>query len=127
MANPESYRRLLGRLLCLGFTSPELCHAKQQLSQFMQSPCKTHWDSALHLVHYLKGTIDRGLHFAANDNFTITAYSDADWASCKDTRRSLTGYCIFLGTSLISWKTKKQTTVSRSSVEAEYRSMSTTT
>ncbi|XP_011075324.2 GLABROUS1 enhancer-binding protein-like [Sesamum indicum] len=79
----------------------------------MQSPCKTHWDAALHLVQYLKGTIDRGLHFAANDNFNITAYSEADWPSCKDTRRSLTGYCIFLGTSLISWKIKKQTTVSR--------------
>ncbi|KAL2240102.1 UNVERIFIED_CONTAM: Retrovirus-related Pol polyprotein from transposon RE1 [Sesamum indicum] len=125
--NPESYRRLLGRLLYLGFTRPDICYATQQLSQFMQFPCQEHLDAALHLVKYLKGTMNRGLHFNSNNNFSLEAYCDADWGTCKETRRSLTGYCIFLGGSLISWKTKKQTTVSRSTAEAEYRSMGTTT
>ncbi|KAL2230511.1 UNVERIFIED_CONTAM: Retrovirus-related Pol polyprotein from transposon RE2 [Sesamum indicum] len=127
LSSPESYRRLLGRLLYLGITRPDICHSTQQLSQFMQHPCKQHWQAALHLVKYLKGTQDRGIFFAADDDFNLSAYCDADWASCKDTRRSLTGFCVFLGNSLISWKTKKQTTVSRSSAEAEYRSLASTT
>ncbi|KAL2252169.1 UNVERIFIED_CONTAM: Retrovirus-related Pol polyprotein from transposon RE1 [Sesamum indicum] len=127
LQKPETYRRLLGRLLYLGFTRPDICHATQQLSQYMQQPCKDHWDAALHLVRYLKGTANRGLHFNSTDCFNLEAYCDADWATCKETRRSLTGYCIFLGKSLVSWKTKKQTTVSRSSAEAEYRSMGSTT
>ncbi|KAL2235391.1 UNVERIFIED_CONTAM: Retrovirus-related Pol polyprotein from transposon RE1, partial [Sesamum indicum] len=97
--NPEPYIRLLGRLMYLGFTRPDICHGTQELS----------------------------LHFNSTNNFTVEACCDADWATCKETRKSLTGYCIFLGGSLISWKTKKQTTVLRSTAEAEYRSMSSTT
>ncbi|KAL2253080.1 UNVERIFIED_CONTAM: Retrovirus-related Pol polyprotein from transposon RE1 [Sesamum indicum] len=127
LTNPEQYRRLLGRLLYLGFSRPDICYAMQQLSQFMQWPCKGHWDAALNIVRYLKGTMHIGLFFAADSNFDLVSFCDADWAACKDSRRSLTGYCIFLGDSLISWKTKKQTIVARSSAEAEYRSMGSTT
>ncbi|KAL0436991.1 UNVERIFIED_CONTAM: Retrovirus-related Pol polyprotein from transposon RE1 [Sesamum radiatum] len=126
LLNPESYRRLIGRLLYLSFSRPDISHATQQLSQYMQTPCQQHWNAALHLVKYLKGTPCIGLFFPAEANFSLKAYSDADWAACVDTRRSLTGYCIFLGSALISWKTKKQSTVSRSTAEAEYRSMGTT-
>ncbi|KAL2230326.1 UNVERIFIED_CONTAM: Retrovirus-related Pol polyprotein from transposon RE1 [Sesamum indicum] len=108
LQNPEVYRRLLGRLLYLGFTRPDICHATQQLSQYMQQPCKDHWDAALHLVRYLKGTTNRGLHFNSIDCFNLEAFCDADWATCKETRRSLTGYCIFLGESLVSWKQKSK-------------------
>ncbi|KAL0426175.1 UNVERIFIED_CONTAM: Retrovirus-related Pol polyprotein from transposon RE2 [Sesamum radiatum] len=124
--SPESYRRLVGRLLYLNFTWPDISHTTQQLSQFLQSPCQQHWDAALHLVRYLKGSLNKGLFYSAHSPLTLKAYSDADWASCVDSRRSLTGYCIFLGGSLVSWKTKKQNTVSRSTAEAEYRSMGTT-
>ncbi|KAL2226396.1 UNVERIFIED_CONTAM: Secreted RxLR effector protein [Sesamum indicum] len=127
MSNPESYRRLLGRLLYLGFPLPDICYNTQQLSQFMQHPCKAHWNTTLYLVRYLKGTMNRGLYFPSEADFNITALCHADWATCKDTRRSLRGYCVFLGESLISWKTKKQTTVAHSSAEAEYRSMGSTT
>ncbi|KAL0366649.1 UNVERIFIED_CONTAM: Retrovirus-related Pol polyprotein from transposon RE2 [Sesamum radiatum] len=126
LLNPESYRRLIGRLLYLSFSRPDISHATQQLSQYMQTPCQQHWNAALHLVKYLKGTPCIGLFFPAEANFSLKAYSDADWAACVDARRSLTGYCIFLGSALISWKTKKQSTVSRSTAEAEYRSMGTT-
>ncbi|KAL0346303.1 UNVERIFIED_CONTAM: Retrovirus-related Pol polyprotein from transposon RE1 [Sesamum radiatum] len=127
LTHPEMYRRLIGRILYLGFTRPDICHAAQQLSQFMQSPCKQHLDAAIHLLRYLNGTFSNGLFFPSETSQKLLAYSDADWASCVDTRRSITGFCIFLGSSLISWKTKKQHTVSRSTAEAEYRSMASTT
>lgn len=62
-----------------------------------------------------------------NKDLQSLAYCDAGWASCLDTRRSITAFCIFMGNSLVSWRTKKQSTVSRSSTEAEYRSMGSTT
>ncbi|KAL0342973.1 UNVERIFIED_CONTAM: hypothetical protein Sangu_1184700 [Sesamum angustifolium] len=77
----------------------------------------------MHLVRYLTGCPDSGLFFPVSNSFTLTAYCDADWASCVDTRRSLIGYCVFLGYALIAWKTKKQPTVVRSTADAKYRSL----
>ncbi|KAL0433233.1 UNVERIFIED_CONTAM: Retrovirus-related Pol polyprotein from transposon RE1 [Sesamum latifolium] len=102
VSNPETYRRLVGRLRYLGFTRPDISHASQQLSKFIHHPCKRHWDAALHLVKYLKGTPYKGLFFPTEQPLNLKAYSDADWAACVDTRRSLTGYCIFLDSALVS-------------------------
>ncbi|KAL0418446.1 UNVERIFIED_CONTAM: Retrovirus-related Pol polyprotein from transposon RE1 [Sesamum radiatum] len=126
LPSPDRYRRLVGRLLYLGFSRPDISFAVQQLSQFLQHPREPHWDAALHLVRYLKGSSTLGLFLGTDSPLTLSAFSDSDWASCLDTRRSVTGYCVFLGGSLVSWKTKKQATVSRSSAEAEYRSMAST-
>jgi hypothetical protein len=73
------------------------------------------------VLRYLKGTIDYGLHLLAAAKPQLVAYTDADWAGCPDTRRSTSGFCVFLGDALVSWSSKRQTTVSRSSAEAEYR------
>lgn len=93
----------------------------------MSSPSKTHWNAAIHVLKYLRGIINHGLFYPYHNNMNLKGYSDADWASCTDTRRPITSYCIYLGESLISWKKKKQPTVSRSSTEAEYRALTTTT
>ncbi|KAL0444678.1 UNVERIFIED_CONTAM: Retrovirus-related Pol polyprotein from transposon RE2 [Sesamum latifolium] len=96
------------------FTLPDISHLV---------PCEDHWRAALHVVRYLKGTPSKGLFLPAQSSFALTVYCNADWASCTDSRRSLTGFCIFLGDALVLWKTKKQSKVSRSTTEAEYRSM----
>ncbi|CAJ2643328.1 unnamed protein product [Trifolium pratense] len=119
------YRRLIGKLLYLTTTRPDISFATQQLSQFLSSPTITHYDTACRVVRYLKGTPGRGLFFPRSSSLQLLGFADADWANCLDTRSSTSGYCFFLGNSLISWRAKKQNTVSRSSSEAEYRALST--
>lgn len=124
--DPSSYRRLIGRLLYLNFTRPDVMYVVHHLSQFIHQPRRPHWMAALHIVRYLKNTPSTGMFFPAQALAELEAYCDDDWASCKIIRRSITGFCIFLGTTPVSWKSKKQVTVSRSSAEAEYRSMAST-
>lgn len=121
--NPEQYRRIIGKVLYLGLIRPDISYALQQLSQFMQSPCDIHFQAAIHLLKYIKGTLNYGLFYPSNSASTLTSYYDADWSICKITRKSLTGYCVFFGNSLVSWETKKQSTVSRSTTESKYESM----
>ena len=121
------YRRLIGRLIYLTITRPELSYCVHILAQFLQEPRHSHWEAALRVVRFLKLHPGQGLLLRSNSSLHLTAYCDADWASCTLTRRSLTAYFVFLGDSPISWQTKKQHTVSRSSAEAEYRSLASTT
>ncbi|KAK3002579.1 hypothetical protein RJ639_020329 [Escallonia herrerae] len=127
LSNPGPYRRLIGRLVYLTITRPDICYAVHVLSQFMQSPCSQHRDAALRVLRYLKAAPGQGLFLPADSPLQIYAFSDSDWASYPLTRRSVTGYFVSLGNSPISWRTNKQPTVSRSSAEAEYRSMAITT
>jgi hypothetical protein len=118
-----SYRRLVGHLLYLNFTRPNITFATQQVSQFMASPTITHHRAALRIVRYLKKSPGLGLFYPRRPYLQIQGYSDADWGKCPDTRRSISGYCFVLGSSLISWRSKKQHTVARSSTESEYRAL----
>lgn len=125
-SEPSKYRRLIGRLVYLTVTKPDLSYAVHTLAQFLQSPRLKHWHAALRVVRYLKNAPGQGIFLSATNDLTLSAYCDSDWAACPLTRRSLTGYVVLLGNSLVSWKTKKQHVVSRSSAEAEYRSMALT-
>ncbi|KAJ3702693.1 hypothetical protein LUZ61_006398 [Rhynchospora tenuis] len=126
MDDPERYRRLVGRLIYLTITRPDLCYSVHVLAQFMHAPLDIHYNAAIRVLRYLKGSPGQGIVLTADNDLLLSGYCDSDWASCPLTRRSLTGYFVMLGDSPISWKTKKQHTVSRSSAEAEYRSMATT-
>uniref|UniRef100_A0A2N9H8W8 Reverse transcriptase Ty1/copia-type domain-containing protein n=1 Tax=Fagus sylvatica TaxID=28930 RepID=A0A2N9H8W8_FAGSY len=95
--------------------------------QFMAAPRSLHYAAVLRILRYLKGTLFHGLHFSSQSSLTLQAYSDTDWAREPTDRRSTTGYCFLLGDSLISWRSKKQSIVARSSTEAEYRALADTT
>ncbi|XP_061373633.1 uncharacterized mitochondrial protein AtMg00810-like [Gastrolobium bilobum] len=125
--NPERYRRLIGKLIYLTITRPDLSYVFHILSQFMHSPRLTHYEAVLRVIRYVKRDPGQGLLLKSDCDLKIHAYCDSDWASCPLTRRSLTGFFIMLGSSPVSWKTKKQVTMSRSSAEAEYRSMAAAT
>jgi hypothetical protein len=123
----SAYRRLIGRLLYLNTTRPDITFVTQQLSQFLTKPTQIHHNAAMRVLKYLKSSPGKGLFFPRNSTLQLFGFSDADWAGCLDSRRSISGQCFFLGKSLISWRTKKQLTVSRSSSEAEYRALAAAT
>lgn len=89
----------------------------------MAAPTDVHLDSAHKILRYIKGNPGHGLFYSASFQICLNAFADANWVTCPDSRRSLTGYCVYIGKSLITWKLKKQDVVSRSSTKAEYRSM----
>jgi hypothetical protein len=89
----------------------------------MHDPRTGHIEVVYQILRYLKGTPGKGLWFRKNQNLDLEGYCDADWASSQDDRRSTSGYCIFVGGNLVSWQSKKQAVVARSTAEAEYRAM----
>ncbi|XP_041025473.1 uncharacterized mitochondrial protein AtMg00810-like [Juglans microcarpa x Juglans regia] len=125
LPDPCPYRCLVGRLIYLTITRPDIVYVVNILSQFMHAPRVAHMTTATRVLHYIKSNPGQGIFFSSSMH--ITAYTNADWASCPITCRSTTRYFIQLETSPISWRTKKQTTIARSSAEAEYRAMAVTT
>ena len=119
----SEYRQLAGALQWLTLTRPDIAHAVQQICLHKHDPREGHLALVKRVLRYIQGTSDHGLHLPASRSLDIVAYSDTDWAGCPDTRRSTSGYCIYLGDALVSWSSKRQPTVSRSRAEAEYRAI----
>lgn len=126
MSNIVVYQRLVGRLIYLTLTRPEISFDVHVLSQFMHAPKQSHFKAAMKVLKYHKGNPSRGIGFFKNNEIKLRVFCNSDWASCCMTKKSVTGYCALLGNSLISFKSKKQGTVSRSSTKAEYRAMAQT-
>ena len=119
--DPTLYRSIAGALQYLTLTRPDIQYAVHQLCLFMHDPRLSHFLAMKRVLQYLQGTLDHGLQLHKSSSMSLTAYTDADWAGCPDTRRSTSGYCIYLGDNLVSWSSKRQETASRSSSEAEYK------
>lgn len=122
--NKAKYQQLVGKLLYLCHTRPDITYAVSVVSRYMHDPRSGHLDAVYRIMRYLKGSPGMGLWFKSNGHLNVDGYSDADWASCLDDRRSTSGYCVFVGGNLVSWRSKKQPVVSKSTAEAEYRAMS---
>ncbi|RVX23720.1 Retrovirus-related Pol polyprotein from transposon TNT 1-94 [Vitis vinifera] len=127
LSNSSLYKRLVGSLVYLTVTRPDISYAVHQVSQYLSAPRSTHYAAVLCILRYLKGTLFHGLFYSAQSPLVLRAFSDADWAGDPTDRKSTTDYCFLLGSSLISWRSKKQTFVARSSTEAEYRALADTT
>ena len=127
MSNPSLYKRLVGSLVYLTVTHPDILYTVHQVSQYLSAPRSTHYAAVLRILRYFKGTHFHGLFYSAQSPFVLRAFSDVDWVGDPTDRRSTTGYCFLLGSSLISWRSKKQTHVARSNTEAEYCALADTT
>jgi len=118
------YQRLVGKLIYLSHTRPDIAFAVSAVSQFMHAPRESHYDAVLRILRYLKSAPGKGLFFGIHNHIQVEGYTDADWAGSATDRRSTSGYCTFVGGNLVTWRSKKQSVVSRSSAEAEFRAMS---
>ncbi|XP_028093545.1 uncharacterized protein LOC114293626 [Camellia sinensis] len=125
-AQPSFYRSIVGALQYLTITRPDIAFAVNQACQHMQASTNAHFALVKCLLRYIQGTVSHGLTFRKG-SYDLYAFTDSNWAGDCTDRRSTSGFCIYLGSNLISWSSKKQPTVSRSSTEAEYRSMAHTT
>ncbi len=121
----KPYRPVLGSVMWGQLaTRPDLSFAVSLLSRFQADPGLEHWKSLLHVVGYIKNTIDFGLIYSRDADLTPLAYADADYGGCRDTRRSTSGYVFTMAGGAVTWSSKRQATVALSTVEAEYVAMS---
>ncbi|XP_017192848.2 uncharacterized mitochondrial protein AtMg00810-like [Malus domestica] len=123
ITDPTLYQSLVGALQYLRFTRPDLAYVINAACQYMNNPTVVHYDLLKRILCYVQGTINYGLTYSAAADNSLIAFSDSDWAADPNTRRSVTGFVVYLGHNLISWQSKKQSLVSRSLIEAEYKSL----
>ncbi|KAK0578715.1 hypothetical protein LWI29_014981 [Acer saccharum] len=126
LSDPTAYRTVVGSLQYLSLTRPDISFAVNRLSQFMHQPSSDHWELVKRVLRYLGGTLNDGILIHRDSPISLHTFSDADWAGNKDDYSSTGAYIVYLGRTPISWSSKKQQTIARSSTEAEYRTVAST-
>lgn len=122
--NSTDYCQIVGKLIFLTTTRPDIAFAVGLVSRFMSNPQQAHLTVVYHILRYIKKTATYGLLYSHNNTAPAQGFTDADWAACSETRRSTSGYCFLLAGSAITWQSKRQPTVAKSSTESEYISLS---
>jgi len=120
LADKGKYQRIVGKLIYLSHTRPDIAYAVGVVSQFMHQPQVTHMEAVWRIIRYLKGTPGHGVLFKTNGHLETQVYTDADWAGDKGNWRSTSGYFTLVGGNLVTWRSKKQKVVALSSAEAEF-------
>ena len=110
-------------MIYLSHTRPDIAFVESVGSQYMHSPKESHLEAVHKILRYLKGSLRRGLFFKKSDSKKVEIYTDADWVGSTDDRRSTIGYCTYVWGNLVTWRSKKQSVVVRSSAEAEFRAV----
>ncbi|KAM2530612.1 hypothetical protein PS1_028457 [Malus domestica] len=123
LTNRERYQRLIGRVIYLSLMRPDIAYAVSVVSQFMHSPSEDHIAVVMQILSYLKGAPGKGLIFRKHGHMEVKGYTDADWAGNITDRRSTSGYFTFVAGNLVTWRSKKQNVVARSTAEAKYCGM----
>jgi len=126
LASCNHYQKIVGKLIYLTITRPDITFTVSLISQYMHAPIVQHFGIVKRILRYLKGTNGRGIVMTRNGHTNVMGYTDSDWGNSLD-RRSTTGYCMLVKGNLVSWKSKKQSVVARLSAEAEYRAMASAT
>ena len=117
------YRQLVGSLLYLTHTRPDISFVVGLVARYMQTPHESHWKAAKRILRYIRGTIQFGIQYSSRGTPLLVGFSDSDWAGDPDDRKSTAGYVFSLGSGPITWASKKQTSLALSSAEAEYRAV----
>ncbi|CAN6571651.1 unnamed protein product [Malus baccata var. baccata] len=123
LPDPTFYRSIVGALQYLTFTRPDLAYAVNTVCQYMHTPTEVHYDLVKMILRYVQGSLEYGLTYSSSSDPSLVACSDFDWAADPNTRRFVTGFVVYLGSNPISWQSKKQASISRSSTEAENKSL----
>ncbi|XP_038904394.1 secreted RxLR effector protein 161-like [Benincasa hispida] len=123
LSEPYMYLSTIAALQYLTHTWPDTTYVVNQLSQFLQTPIDVHWQTAKRVIRYISGTKHYDLYFQPSPNLQVSTYYNANWASNLDDRKSVVTYYTFVGNNIVSWSSRKQTVVARSSTESEYRAL----
>jgi hypothetical protein len=114
------YRQIIGSSMYLTKTRPDICFVVNTLSQFLVEPIHIHLVATKHVMKYLKGTLDCGVSYDGDHDFTLSGYTDSDWVGNVSERKSTSGCCFSLGSAMISWQSRKQSNIALSTAKAEY-------
>lgn len=123
LQNPTVFQKLIGALQYVTNTRPDIAFSVNKLSRYLSSPTVKQWQAAKRILRYLIGTMNYGIHLKPYSHLNLYGFCDADWGVTHEDRKSISGYCVFLGNSLVSWSSKEQHVVSRLSTEFEYKAI----